>query len=390
MSNPELKVIHRLIRRVGCAFYEVKDRILLDALLKHSTLRDDHLSMIMDMQLKEVRRICGGLKENRMIDEYHSRMDTREGYSRPNGRTYYYINYRATIDVIKWKIHKLVKTVGDRMTKDYDTKGYICPVCMRQYTSLDAVSLVSPDAMSFLCTDCGTALNDNEESFEVKDSQERLSRLMSQMSKIISSLKEVDEIVVPENTFIMAIANAIPPDLDSVSLSEYLEPVSTNTVTASTVFHSTAAEPSILIDFDMESKSMTKDFGKKEKQVSSLTENDLPIWHSQSTIMNDFTDTDNLYKNINSEDFLDFQNNGLKDNVSKKEKPEAIENAVAEYYAKLRARKDTEIKDETKDLDYDDFDNDFEDVDDLEIGSFLNDDYLELQKRHHDTNGLEK
>ncbi|QSL64748.1 hypothetical protein MERGE_002050 [Pneumocystis wakefieldiae] len=370
MSNPELKVIHRLIRRVGCAFYGVKDRILLDALLKHSILRDDHLSMIMDLQLKEIRKICVGLKENRMIDEYHSRMETREGHSRPNGRTYYYINYRSTIDVIKWKIHKLVKTVGDRMTKDYDTKGYICPVCMRQYTSLDAVSLVSPDAMSFLCTDCGAALNDNEESFEVKDGQERLSLLMSQMSKIISSLKEVDEIVVPENTFITAIANAIPPDLDSIRSSEYLELTPMNTPTASTVFHSNTAEPSILIDFDMEPKSMTKDFDKKEKQVS-LTENDLSIWHSQSTIVNDFTDTDNLYKNINSIDFVDFQNNGLKDNVSKKEKPEAIENV------------------ETEDLDCDDFNNDFEDLDDIEIGSFSND-YLELQKRYHDTNGLKK
>ncbi|KTW29231.1 hypothetical protein T552_01187 [Pneumocystis carinii B80] len=394
MSNPELKVIHRLIRRVGCAFYEVKDRILLDALLKHSTLRDDHLSMIMDMQLKEVRRICGGLKENRMIDEYHSRMDTREGYSRPFGRTYYYINYRTTIDVIKWKIHKLVKTVGDRMRKDFDTKGYICQVCMRQYTSLDAVSLVSPDAMNFLCMDCGAVLDDNEENYEVKDDQERLSRLMSQMSKIISSLKEVDEIVVPENTFIIAIANAIPPDLDSIPSSEYLEPAPINTVTTSTVFQPTTPEPSILIDFDMELKSMTKDFGKKEKQVFSPAENDLPIWHSQSTIMNDFIDTDNIYKNMNSEDYLDFQNTSLKDNVSKKEKPEAIENAVAEYYAKLRAKKNTEIKDEikdeTKDLDYDDFDNDFEDVDGLEIGSFSNDDDLELQKHHYDANGLEK
>lgn len=380
MSNAELKVIHRLIRRVGSAFYETKDRILLDALLKHSALRDDHLSIMMDMKLKEVRRICGKLKEDRMIDEDHSRMEVKEGYARPIGRTYYYINYRATIDAIKWKMHKLVKTIDDRMRKDFDTKGYICPVCMREYTSLDAVSLVSPDAMSFLCIDCGSALKDNEESFEVKDSQERLSRLMNQMNKIISSLKEVDEIVVPDNTFSMAIANAIPPDLDAISSSEHSEPSSLN-VAASSVSHTVVApEPSISIDFDAEHNVTKNNLSEDEKHVSSLVENPMPIWHSQSTIINDFT-IDNLYKNMSSEDYLDFSNNDTsKSSFLTKEKPEAIENAVAEYYAKLRAQKDTEIKKDVEDLDYDDFDNDFEDVDVLETDSFLNDDYLEQKK----------
>lgn len=387
MSNSELKVIHKLIRRVGCAFYEVKDRILLDALLKHSTLRDDHLSMMMDMQLKEVRRICGGLKEDRMIDEYHNRLEIKDGYPLPNGRTYYYINYRTTIDAIKWKMHKLVKIVGDCMRKDFDTKGYICPVCTRRYTSLDAVSLISPDMMNFLCTDCGTVLSDNEESLEVKDSQERLSRLMTQMSKIISSLKEVDEIVVPENTFVMAIANAVPPYLESIS-SDYIEPTSISAVAPTTHHVTNTTEPLISIDFDADSKAIIKEVDEKEKQKCPSIENAMPIWHSQSTVMNDFIYADNLYKNINSDDFLEFSNNDLKEDNLEKEKPEAIENAVAEYYAKLRAQQDSQVKNETKDLDDNDFDNDFEDLDVLEIGNFSND-YLESQK-YNNTNEIEK
>ncbi|CCJ30620.1 unnamed protein product, partial [Pneumocystis jirovecii] len=372
MSTTELNVIHRLIRRVGSAFYEAKDRILLDALLKHSALRDDHLSIIMDMQLKEVRRICCKLKEDRMIDEDYSRTDV-EGYSRPISRTYYFINYRATVDAIKWKMHKLVKTVDDRMRKDFDTKGYICPTCLRQYTSLDAVSLVSPDWMSFLCIDCGTALKDNEENLEVVDTQEQLSRLMSQMSKIISNLKEIDEIVVPEyvlsredNTFTIAIANAIPPDIDSISSSEYMEPVSLNTTLPNTPHTITISEPSISIDYGSELKFRTKGTTEKKKKPNS-SHSDIPIWHSQSTVINDFNCT-NIFKNISSEGFLEFGSADDSRTVeSIKEKPEAIENAVAKYYEKLRAQKDIEIKSEIEDLDEDAFENDFEDVNVLEI-----------------------
>ncbi|KAG5513560.1 hypothetical protein PMAC_000992 [Pneumocystis sp. 'macacae'] len=370
MSTTELNVIHRLIRRVGSAFYEAKDRILLDALIKHSALRDDHLSMMMDMQLKEVRQICNRLKEDRMVDEDYYRTEVKEGYSRPIGRTYYFINYRATVDAIKWRMHKLVKTVDDRMR-------YICPVCKRHYTSLDAVSLVSSDWMSFLCIDCGTALKDNEESVELVDSQEQLSRLMSQMSKIISSLKEVDEIVVPDNTFTIAIANAIPPDIDSISSSEHMEFVSHNPILPSVPHTVTISEPLISIDYDSELKVTTKIVNEKKKKLNS-SHSDIPIWHSQSTVVNDFNCT-NIYKNINPEGFLEFVNtDDSKALESAKEKPEAIENAVAKYYAKLRAQKDIEVKSGIEDLD-DAFENDFEDVNVLEINDFAND-YSEQQK----------
>ncbi|KAG4305791.1 hypothetical protein PORY_000701 [Pneumocystis oryctolagi] len=386
MSTEELNVIHRLIRRVGCAFYEIKDRILLDALLKHSALRDDHLSIMMDMQLKEVRKICGGLKEDRMIDEYeemliiecffkkrrdYCRTESKEGYSRPIGRTYYFINYRATIDAIKWKMHKLVKTVDDRMRK----ARYICPTCTRQYTSLDAVSLVSPDWMNFLCIDCGTALKDNEESFEVADSQERLSRLMNQMSKIISSLKEVDEIVVPDNTFNVAMANAIPPSIDSASFPEYMEPAPLNTVSSTTSHAVTISEPSISIDYDSELKVASKPINEKQQKSDSFLQNDIPIWHSRSTVINDLNYTSNVCKNMNSDGFLEFVHaNDSKSFEPVKEKQEAIENAVAEYYAKLRAQKDTQIKNEIEDMDDDDdFDNDFEDFNILETEKVSND-----------------
>ncbi|KAG4303539.1 hypothetical protein PCK1_000057 [Pneumocystis canis] len=391
MPTVELNVIHRLIRRVGSAFYEAKDCILLEALLKHSALRDDHLSMIMDMQLKEVRKICGGLKEDRMIDEDYCRIEAKEGYPRQIGRTYYFINYRATIDAIKWRMHKLVRTVDDHMRKDFDTKGYICPTCARQYTSLDAVSLVSSDWMNFLCIDCGTALKDNEESFEVTDSQERLSRLMNQMSKIISSLKEVDEIVVPDNTFVMAIANAIPPDFDVITSLEYIEPSPHNNVISSAASHTiTAPEPSISIDFDSEFNGTIKVVNEKQKK-DSVAQNDIPIWHTQSTVMGDIGHVNNLYKNINSECFLDFIHTDDKRSIdSVKEKPEAIENAVAEYYAKLRAQKDIGIKNKTEILDDEDFDNDFEDIDVLEGCNFPGDDCLDSQKHENDTEEIEE
>ncbi len=62
-----LGLVKTLIRRVVRAFYDSRHCIVVDALLKHSTMRDDHLASIMGMQQQELRKLCGRLREDRMI-----------------------------------------------------------------------------------------------------------------------------------------------------------------------------------------------------------------------------------------------------------------------------------------------------------------------------------
>lgn len=84
------------------------------------------------------------------------------------------------------------------MNKDADTKGYVCPYCQKRFAVLDAVSLEQDQEDGlFLCDRCPTKLVDDDDSAEVKTSQERLGRLMEQMKRIIELLKLIDDVVVP-------------------------------------------------------------------------------------------------------------------------------------------------------------------------------------------------
>lgn len=114
-QEPEnaLQLVHLLLRRVCRGFYSAKHSILLDIVLKHSAIRDDYLAQMMGLQNQEARKICGRLREDRILT-MHTRPEMKEGHTRPINRTYYFIDYRDAVDAIKYRVHRLVRTIEDQ------------------------------------------------------------------------------------------------------------------------------------------------------------------------------------------------------------------------------------------------------------------------------------
>lgn len=112
-------------------------------------------------------------------------------------------------------------TLTNEVQQDFDSKGYVCPFCQRRYGPLDVLPYVSMDGQSFTCATCGQTLADDEESLESRASQERLGKLQQQTARIIATLKQIDASHVPNNDFVAAMANAVPPNLDLVYSAAY-------------------------------------------------------------------------------------------------------------------------------------------------------------------------
>ncbi|KAJ4145657.1 hypothetical protein LMH87_004498 [Akanthomyces muscarius] len=102
-----------LVKSVMRAFYSTRDILVIDALILHEALRDDDLAYLMATNPKDLHKICGKLREDRFLT-VHTRPELREGNPRPSNRTWYYINYRHTIDAIKWRVYTIDKDVQDR------------------------------------------------------------------------------------------------------------------------------------------------------------------------------------------------------------------------------------------------------------------------------------
>ncbi|KAL7275149.1 hypothetical protein RUND412_001911 [Rhizina undulata] len=365
-----MEIAKSLVKCVARAFYETKHILVLDALMIHNAVRDDELAKLLGFQTKDLHKLCGKLKEDRML-AVHTRPEQKEGQQRPVNRTYYYVEFRATIDAVKFRMHGVVKEVEKKMNKDADTKGYVCPTCQKRFAMLDAVSLETDEEGMFMCDRCNTNLIDDDDSAEVKTSQERLGRLMEQMKKIIDLLKKIDDVVVPLNDFDTAINNSVPVPRDKnqlLSIPTGGKPVSSS--------RSNIAQTSFEISFTSTSEKtaaeLAADAAKKQAQAEK---NALPVWHTQSTVDPNSITTAGA-KEAAERAAREADGLGLAAKIKEEEdkKAQTAEgsnggvqaDAIAQYYAALAAQKaqeeaDEEDEDEDEDDDEDE-DEEFEDV----------------------------
>ncbi|KAF3938217.1 hypothetical protein ABW19_dt0204033 [Dactylella cylindrospora] len=354
-----MDVAKSLVRCVARAFYDVKHILVIDALMIHSALRDDDLAHLLGTQTKELHKLCGKLKEDRMVN-VHTRQELKEGQTRTVARTYYYVDFRGTVDAIKYRMHKLERSVQSKMDTDAEAKGYACPRCRRRFTPLDVLPLINPETGMFDCDNCGTQLVDDDDSAEILESQERLGRLMQQMDKIIRMLRQIDELVVPANDFNDAIAVAVPVNRERSHASALSVP------TTGAIVQS-ASGPTMEVKFTSDEKKTQAELAaEREKKAAQAEQNALPVWHTQSTVSGDLTTLGRKEAEAKAARQIDFKT-GATEEKKTVDTSDVQKSAIEQYYMLLAAKAKKAEEEEEEEDEEEDEEEEFEDVEFEEV-----------------------
>lgn len=126
----------------------------------------------------------------------HNRQETREGMQRPISRTYYYIDFRQTIDAIKYRIYRVTKEVEVLIRPTDERKDYYCPRCGSRWTQMEVLDSIG--ANGFNCHKCGASLERDDENVGDGGGHEMQSKLMKQLEPLLALLPRIDEVVIPE------------------------------------------------------------------------------------------------------------------------------------------------------------------------------------------------
>jgi transcription initiation factor TFIIE subunit alpha len=126
----------------------------------------------------------------------HNRQEIREGMQRPISKTYYYINFRQTIDAIKYRIYRLTKEVESMIRPTEERKDYYCPRCKSRWTQMEVLD--NPGINGFNCHRCGESLERDDESAGDRGGHEIQRKLMQQLDPLLNLLPEIDKVVIPE------------------------------------------------------------------------------------------------------------------------------------------------------------------------------------------------
>lgn len=210
----------------------------------------------------------------------HIRSELKEGSVRPVNRTYYYIDYRQTIDFIKWRVYKLGKDMQVPSVPANERKEYVCPRCKADYTQMEVLDTVGP--LGFICQRCDHILS--HEADRTSAGHEKVTRLNNQLKFITDQLLRIDSVVVPDNDFELAIQSALPVTRDAqhqVAKSIVVEPAKPTSVKG---LADTGPKKIDINISNSEGPTEEEREAERLRKEKIAKQNALPSWMSSSTI----------------------------------------------------------------------------------------------------------
>lgn len=189
--------LKRLVRTVMRGFYSVEHVLVMDMLIRKSCLKDDDLETLLHFERKQIRSITTQLKNDKML-RLKLKMETG-----PDGRitrqNYYYINYRAFVNVVKYKLDHMRRKIETEERDNTSRASFVCTECRKTYTDLEANLLCDLTTGEFKCTFCTALVEEDPNVLPKADSRQLLARFNDQIEPFYVLLKEVEDIVLPSD-----------------------------------------------------------------------------------------------------------------------------------------------------------------------------------------------
>ncbi|GAB7355190.1 hypothetical protein MBLNU459_g5747t1 [Dothideomycetes sp. NU459] len=366
----------QLIRTTVRAFYPTNPEytLVVDALVVHGTLSDNDLASILGMQTKQLRRICGKLKEDGLLD-VHARGEKKDSTftssqahhafkERVFYRDWYYLNHWKSIDSVKYKLWRLSRHIESLGAPTTEKKDLVCPQCKSSYTELETLDNIDMQG-NFLCHRCGHIL-DSADDDQGQNENESMKKLNVQLSHIVGLMRKIDSTNVPEHDFDMSLAHSLP-----IARSDYnparqgithVEDKAGLESSKGLQLAPETIEASVLEDSDIPKVDPNEAALKREQEAQ---QNALPSWISKSTISGDITRVGAKEQAERAARDAHHAGLALNDTAGDEKKVRDGDSAVMdEYWKALKAEQERErLEQEAEDEDDDEDDDEFEDVD---------------------------
>lgn len=201
-------------------------------------------------------------------------------------RTYYYIDYRATIDAIKWRVYLIDKQVQGNTVPEIERKEFFCPRCKSEWTQMEVLDKYGPQG--FLCHRCDFLLEQQDPNSNSRGGHEQSTKLNAQFKFITDLLPKIDGVVVPENTFEQALASARKVNRDETNPAYETAPLDAAVERPTAVRGINLAPQSISVTLTTSEGPTDADVAaEKARKEKTAAQNALPVHFTHSTITNE-------------------------------------------------------------------------------------------------------
>lgn len=188
--------LKNLIRMIMKAFYGFELYLCMEMLMYHRCIKEEDLADLLRIDLKLIHQHLVNLKREKFINE-RSIMETS-----PDGRqakhSYFYINYKMMVNVIKYKIDKIRIQIESEEKQCTSRANFKCTNCQKTYSDLDT-KYIFP---SMKCLYCNSDVDEDVSCLPNRTTRNLLAKFNTQMDVVFQLLSKVENIRLADDLLV--------------------------------------------------------------------------------------------------------------------------------------------------------------------------------------------
>lgn len=189
--------LKRLVRLVVRGFYPIEHCLVVDLMIRKLSIKEEEIESLMKFEKKQLRSVLDFLKKEKLI-KFKMRMETGLD-GKTTKQTYYFINYKGFVNVIKYKLDLMRKKIETEERDSTKRSSFICGHCKKTFTDLEADQLYDVTTQEFRCSYCGEIVEEDPDVLPKPDSRLLIAKFNEQMEPLYILLKEVEDIKIPSD-----------------------------------------------------------------------------------------------------------------------------------------------------------------------------------------------
>ena len=182
----DLKTLIRIVLRT---FYDFELFLCMEMLMLYPCIKEEDLAELLRLDLKVVHQYLLNLKREKFINE-KSIMETNSSDGKQSKHSYFYINYKMMVNVIKYKLDKIRIQIESEENQFTTRANFKCTLCKKTYSDLDTKDIF----LTMQCLYCGAEVDEDTSSLPTRSARNLLNKFNTQMKDIFELLSKVEHI----------------------------------------------------------------------------------------------------------------------------------------------------------------------------------------------------
>uniref|UniRef100_A0A914X0T9 HTH TFE/IIEalpha-type domain-containing protein n=1 Tax=Plectus sambesii TaxID=2011161 RepID=A0A914X0T9_9BILA len=193
---PETRVVDeipdsmkRLASMVARAFYGPEHGIVVDYIKRNVCIKEEVLRDLIKFEQRHLRTLLITLRMDKIVKERVNAEDV-DGKSRKFN--YYFINYRALLNVTKYKLDHMRQKLESREKDDTHKASYKCTGCKQHYDVMEVDTIFDPMTQELRCWRCHQLVEEDESAGPSTTTRSMLAKFNEELAPLFGILQQLD------------------------------------------------------------------------------------------------------------------------------------------------------------------------------------------------------